>query len=176
MRHDSAGRDRSPSSELHLRARRFIEGAPGGREAFDALATDLARFQARACVAVGRLYAARGVDPAALRAADEIPAVPTDAFKLTRIAAHAPGEDTVVFRTSGQSPRKHRSVIGGPGTARALRDYLTSVLDSAPATPAPAPAPTPAPAGTVTIAVRADLSALAADLRAAADAIAASQA
>ena len=82
----------------------------------------------------------------------------------------------VVFRTSGQSPRKHRSVIGGPGTARALRDYLTSVLDSAPATPAPAPAPTPAPAGTVTIAVRADLSALAADLRAAADAIAASQA
>ncbi len=83
---------------LHARVRAFIAGAT---DDFDALACDIARFQARAVPAVGRLFAAAGVDPAGLTRAADIPAVPTDAFRLRRIAAHDASLDTRVFETSG---------------------------------------------------------------------------
>lgn len=92
------------SESLHARARAFIgaferrETAP---EAFDALACDLARFQAAKIEGVARLHRARSVDAAALVHANDIPAVPTDAFKMTRIAAFPPPETAIIFRTSG---------------------------------------------------------------------------
>ncbi|MBX3226382.1 MAG: acyl-protein synthetase [Labilithrix sp.] len=70
-------------------------------EPFDALACDLARFQARATAGFARLCHARGVDPAALTDAGAIPAVPTDAFKLTRVATFPEAEAEATFRTSG---------------------------------------------------------------------------
>lgn len=91
------------SDALHARARAFIAasmlGAP--HEPFDVLALDLARFQAAHVPAFARLLRARGVDLAAARSASSIPAVPTDVFRLVRVAAHPPEADVAVFRTSG---------------------------------------------------------------------------
>lgn len=88
------------SEELHERVRAAMEGEIAG-ELFDELACEIARFQAARCGAVGRLMRTRGVDPGELREAAWIPAVPTDVFKLTRVAAHEASADEVVFRTSG---------------------------------------------------------------------------
>lgn len=97
------------SESLHARARAFVEAferdAPMP-EAFDALACDLARFQAANIEGVARLHRARGVDAAALASANEIPAVPTDAFKMTRIAAFPPAATSITFRTSGTTQGK----------------------------------------------------------------------
>lgn len=84
---------------------------------FDELAADIARHQADACAPVARLLRARGVDPAAITRAEQIPAVPTDVFKLTRVAAHPAGDDEVVFRTSG-------TTVGARG-AHPVRDSAT---------------------------------------------------
>ena len=70
-------------------------------EPFDALACDLARYQASHIEGFARLCRARGVDPDTLASADAIPAVPTDAFKVTRVATFAPSEAAITFRTSG---------------------------------------------------------------------------
>lgn len=70
-------------------------------ERFDTLALDLAVFQAEFAPGFARLCKARGVDLAALTNASEIPAVPTDAFKLTRVSTFDSAEPQTVFRTSG---------------------------------------------------------------------------
>lgn len=92
----------SAPAQLHARVRAAMD-APLDRPlpSFDALACDLARYQAASCPAIARLFRARGVDPLALRLASEIPAIPTDVFKMTRVAAHPPSSDATIFRTSG---------------------------------------------------------------------------
>jgi len=83
------------SEALHLRARAFVaafERDDEMPEAFDALAKDIADFQARNITGYARLRAARK---------EEIPAVPTDAFKVTRVSVFAEAETPFVFRTSG---------------------------------------------------------------------------
>ncbi len=87
------------SAALHERVRAAVAGVSD--ETFDELATDIARFQSEHVPAVGRLFRAHGVDTVALRHAADIPAVPTDAFRFARIAAHDAADDVVVFRTSG---------------------------------------------------------------------------
>jgi acyl-protein synthetase LuxE len=89
------------SEALHARVRRFMDAALGGaqRESFDALACDIARWQRVAVEPVGRLMAARGERE--LARAENIPAMPTDAFRLRRIAAHAAEQDERCFATSG---------------------------------------------------------------------------
>ncbi len=108
------------SASLHARARAMVTafetGAPAP-EAFDTLACDLARYQAAHIEGYARLCRARGVDLATLRGAGDIPAVPTDAFKLTRVATQAASETTVTFRTSG-------TTIGTRGEHE-LRDVAT---------------------------------------------------
>ena len=95
---------RETSAALHQRARArvtaFLAGAPPP-EAFEALACDLARYQAARSEGFARLCRARGVDPATLATAEAIPPVPTDAFKLTRVSTFAPAETALTFRTSG---------------------------------------------------------------------------
>jgi hypothetical protein len=108
------------SSALHARARAFIAAYERGvesPESFDALACDIARFQAEHIPGFARLCRARGVDPGALSRADDIPAVPTDAFKMTRVAAFEPSEGRALFRTSG-------TTLGARGE-HALRDLAT---------------------------------------------------
>jgi hypothetical protein len=89
------------SDALHRRVQRFIASEVIEDESFDELACDIARFQAAHIEPVRRLYAARQIAPHELRLAADIPAVPTDAFRLRRIAAHASELDARVFATSG---------------------------------------------------------------------------
>lgn len=93
------------SDALHARAQAFLTASLTGPppEPFDALALDLARFQAARIPALARLARARGLDLTIAREAAQIPAVPCDVFRLARIAAHAPEHDALVFRTSGST-------------------------------------------------------------------------
>lgn len=104
---------------MHARARAFVDAFERGAEAheFDALACDLARYQAEHAPGYARLCRARGRDPSALARAEDIPAVPTDAFKLTRVATFDEANTAVTFRTSG-------TTIGARG-AHAMRDPST---------------------------------------------------
>jgi hypothetical protein len=92
---------RAESDALHERVQRFItDSLRGSAESFDLLACDIARFQARHIEPVRRLMRAHGSEENFAEAA-RIPAIPTDVFRLRRIAAHAPSEDVRVFQTSG---------------------------------------------------------------------------
>jgi hypothetical protein len=106
--------------KLHARARAFVAAFEAGQpppESFDVLACDIARFQAGHVEGFARLCRARGVEPAALTRAVDIPAVPTDAFKVTRVATFAEDEARATFKTSG-------TTIGARGT-HAMRDVVT---------------------------------------------------
>src|SRR5689334_17351964 len=81
------------SDALHARVRRMAAGAD---EPFDPLARDVVSFQLRLVRPFARL--ARGCEEAELA---RLPGVPTDVFRLTRVSAHAPELDAMVFRTSG---------------------------------------------------------------------------
>jgi hypothetical protein len=67
-------------------------------EARDALLVRMLRWQATAVAPYRRL--ARGVDPSSLHVSDW-PAMPTDVFRFTRVAAHASADDVRRFHTSG---------------------------------------------------------------------------
>lgn len=111
---------REESAALHGRVRGVIRAWANGEavpESFDAIACDLARFQARHVAGYGRLCAARGVDPSALRSASGAPAVPTDAFKASTVFAFDPADASVTFRTSG-------TTVGARGT-HFMRDVGT---------------------------------------------------
>lgn len=89
---------------LHERVRAYIAAtAYGGTtgESFDAVGTAIAAFQAAHQPGYARLCRARGVDPSKARAVAELPAVPTDAFRMARVAAHPAAYDAALFRTSG---------------------------------------------------------------------------
>lgn len=89
---------------MHARARTFIEeNAAGGpaSETFEAIALAIARYQALHVPAYARLLAAADTHPSKVTTVRALPAVPTDAFRFVRIAAHPTSEDAAVFRTSG---------------------------------------------------------------------------
>jgi hypothetical protein len=92
------------SDALHERALAFVrafEAKLPSPEPFDDLACDIARFQASRIPGFARLCEARGVTAGALRLAVDIPAVPTDAFRVSRVACFPDEEARAVFRTSG---------------------------------------------------------------------------
>jgi hypothetical protein len=86
-------------------------------EPFDALAIDLARFQAAQVPGYARLCAARGLRMPELARADEAPAVPADAFKLAPVFAFDAAAAAITFRTSG-------TTLGARG-AHSMRDAST---------------------------------------------------
>lgn len=102
--------DVEASNALHARVRAFARDWAGGRqprERFDALSLDIAKYQVAHIPGVARLVAARSVD---LSNVDRIPAVPAEAFRLARIAAHPEELDQVRFETSGttgETPGMH---------------------------------------------------------------------
>jgi hypothetical protein len=86
-------------SELKRRVRAMIAG---GAEPFEALALDIFTWQFERCAPFGRLCRSRGIDAAAaIGSPEEVPFVPTDAFKEYRMASFPlrPGETR--FETSG---------------------------------------------------------------------------
>ena len=91
----------SLSDALHERVQAAIaRGA--ARPEWEALALDIAAFQVEHVEPVARLTRARLGDRLP-RSIDEIAALPTDVFRLRRVAAHPPALDARVFRTSGTS-------------------------------------------------------------------------
>jgi len=89
---------------LHGRVRAFIEESARGADTsddFETLACAIACYQADHVPAYARLLAAERVHPRSVTSVRALPAVPTEAFRLTRIAAHAPSDDAAIFRTSG---------------------------------------------------------------------------
>ncbi len=89
---------------LHERVRAFIAESTRPAttsESFESLALAVLAFQADRIPAYARLLQGAGVHPRDVQTPRVLPAVPTDAFRLIRIAAHPPGDDQVVFRTSG---------------------------------------------------------------------------
>ena len=94
--------DSKESDALHARVAEVIDANGALDEpSVHALALDIARHQHRCVAPLRKLYEARGLDPASLSLLDDVPAVPTDVFKLRRVAAHPPEQDRRVFRTSG---------------------------------------------------------------------------
>ncbi|HMI86568.1 MAG TPA: acyl-protein synthetase [Polyangiaceae bacterium] len=96
--------EREARAALHRRVRDFIDASEKGditAESFDELGLDIARHQAEHVPAYRRLTSHRRCHPRDATSVREVPAVPTDAFRLTRIAAHTPSEDAAIFRTSG---------------------------------------------------------------------------
>ena len=85
------------SDALHARVRAFC-ATWGGSEGFDALALAIADYQRRNVPGFARLLAETSGQ---LDHVDSIPAVPADAFRLTRVAAHPADVDEVRFATSG---------------------------------------------------------------------------
>ncbi|MCC6215415.1 MAG: acyl-protein synthetase [Polyangiaceae bacterium] len=85
------------SDLLHARVRRYLAAA-GAAEPFETLALALARFQARWIPGFARLLDARS---GSLEELAKVPGVPTDAFRLTRVAVHPPELDEARFETSG---------------------------------------------------------------------------
>ncbi len=92
---------RAESDALHARVRALIDAVAVDDATFHAVALDIARFQARRVAPIARLVRARGVDLEGATTASAIPAVPTDVFRLARVAAHERSDDERVFRTSG---------------------------------------------------------------------------
>src|SRR4051812_31765095 len=84
------------SNRLHRRVQAFAAG--DADDTFSKLALDIARFQAEASAGFQRLVRARR---ATLSTLDEIPPVPSDAFRLTRVATYPAELDAVRFFTSG---------------------------------------------------------------------------
>src|SRR5678810_141313 len=109
------------SQALHERARAFafaFENGANMPEPFDALACDLARFQAEHVPGYAKLIASRKLAPEAFATHADPPAVPTDAFRMTRVSAFAAENETpIVFRTSGTT--------GGARGAHWFRDVAT---------------------------------------------------
>jgi hypothetical protein len=115
---------RSDSERLHARvrefARRALEAAdtptPTGA-GFEALALDIARFQAEHNPVFARLCRHHG---ARLDTLDAVPAVPADAFRLGRVAAHGDSADVACFHTSGTTGGAGRHVFRNLETYREL--------------------------------------------------------
>lgn len=84
------------SDELHARVQRFASGE--STDTFEALALDIARLQAEASPGFRRLLQARAGE---LRALADVPPVPSDAFRLARVATYPAELDRVRFFTSG---------------------------------------------------------------------------
>jgi hypothetical protein len=86
------------SNALHQRVQAFIHAPESGNDSFDSLALAIAEYQAQTIPAFARLVRARG---AKLDCVASIPAVPVEAFRLTRVAAHPADLDEARFLTSG---------------------------------------------------------------------------
>jgi hypothetical protein len=90
------------SARLHAEVRTEIDrSGPTTDDRFDELALEIARYQLAHVEPLARLARAKGIQANELASIEELPAVPSDVFRLRRVAAHPASEDARVFRTSG---------------------------------------------------------------------------
>lgn len=94
------------STALHKRVQLFASScdtfslAADRDEEFESLALDIARFQQEHSPGFARMV---GIFGGKLESLRDIPIVPSDAFRLTRVAVHPAELDAAVYRTSGTS-------------------------------------------------------------------------
>ncbi|HEY5959358.1 MAG TPA: hypothetical protein VIV60_22525, partial [Polyangiaceae bacterium] len=86
------------SDDLHERVTRYVRAPEACADTFSSLALAIARFQIETVPVVARQWRSSAL---ALSDVAQIPTIPVEAFRLTRIAAHPPELDTACFRTSG---------------------------------------------------------------------------
>ncbi|HEX3777504.1 MAG TPA: acyl-protein synthetase [Polyangiaceae bacterium] len=84
------------SDALHAQVQRFARGERAA--SFQDLAHEIAEFQREFSPGFARLLARRGHSSEAF---EDIPGVPCDAFRITRVAVHPAAEDLLRFATSG---------------------------------------------------------------------------
>lgn len=84
---------------LHAEILAFIRSGRTEAQERDDLLLRVATWQARSVEPFARLMHTRR--PKGVTRVEEIPALPTDVYKYTRVAAHPAAEDVRVFRTSG---------------------------------------------------------------------------
>lgn len=101
------------SQRLHERVQAFAASsyAPPlvpskDADSFESLALDIARFQFDYSPGFARLL---GTEKFSISDIDDVPALPTDAFRYTRVAVHPKELDIAVFQTSGTTalPGRH---------------------------------------------------------------------
>lgn len=90
------------SDALHEAVQRFAAGDRA--RSFASLALQIAEFQAEFSAGFRRLLANRG---RGLTTVEAIPGVPSDAFRLARVAVHPEAEDGARFATSGTTGSGH---------------------------------------------------------------------
>jgi acyl-CoA synthetase (AMP-forming)/AMP-acid ligase II len=106
------------SDALHGAVQRFANGAASPN--FSDLALEIAEFQRALSPGFARLVARGG---RALSTVEDIPGVPCDAFRMTRVATHPESEDCVRFATSGTTGNSR-----GIHALRTLATYRTVAL------------------------------------------------
>lgn len=89
------------SDALHEAVQRFAASA--GELSFSELALQIAHFQCEFSPGFARLVERHGK----LQSFEQIPGVPSDAFRLTRVALHPEQEDALRFQTSGTTGEGH---------------------------------------------------------------------
>lgn len=105
------------SEALHTRVRAFAAGTAPEGDSFDRIALDIAQYQLAYAPGFRRLVELRGHGFASV---DEIPAVPTEAFRLARVATHSYEADAARFMTSGTTGARGTHVMRTTATYRAL--------------------------------------------------------
>ncbi|MGD8361777.1 MAG: long-chain fatty acid--CoA ligase [Gemmatimonadota bacterium] len=103
---------------------RGVDG-PLSDEEFNDLALRVFRFQCRWVAAYGAFVARRGLDPEGASRWEEIPHLPTRAFKAVPLMAGDPREAQAVFRTSGTTGGEG---VRGEHYVRSLSLYRASLL------------------------------------------------
>jgi hypothetical protein len=108
------------SDDLHSRVQGFIRANRHSREQFEQLALEIANYQARYIPGYARLVQAHN---SRLDSVDTLPAVPVEAFRLTRIATHPQSADAVCYVTSGTTSEQR-----GTHVMRRTDTYQTSAV------------------------------------------------
>ncbi len=102
--------ERSLAARLDEKILRFIEAAdfdaPPDRSAFETLALEIFAYQFRFNAPYRRFCEMQGKTPKGVRAASEIPAISTDAFKVADLVTFPPAHRVKTFLTSGTTARK----------------------------------------------------------------------
>ncbi len=106
------------SAALHAEVRAFANRASSRN--FADLAREIAEFQREHSPGFARLVARHG---GSLAHVEEIPGVPTDTFRLTRVATHPRAEDVARFLTSGTTSGER-----GEHALRTLETYRVVAL------------------------------------------------
>ncbi len=97
------------SIELHARAQAFVTATLQGRvpsESFESLGAAVASFQYRNIDGYKKLCTARGISVEPPFSLSRMPAVPTDAFRWTRVSAFSERDTNTTFRTSGTTVKE----------------------------------------------------------------------